>query len=86
MNGEDFPAPREGVLITHFLVVRAWGTVSNPADRPGSGDPLLHPRPRRPPHRGRAGYRHLRGLRRRGLDTASDRDNNQATFSFQSMW
>ena len=22
MNREDFPAPREGVIITHFLVVR----------------------------------------------------------------
>jgi lactoylglutathione lyase len=24
MNREDFPAPREGVIITHFLVVRDW--------------------------------------------------------------
>ena len=26
MNREDFPAPREGVIITHFLVVRDQDT------------------------------------------------------------
>lgn len=157
MNREDFPAPREGVIITHFLVVRdqdssrewyqsvfgaevvngrdpvmlkfhnswlilnvgggptddkpdvtleppgdpsrtsaflnlrvadiqqvyvelerAWGGVSNPAGRPGRGDPMLPARPRWAPHRGRAGYRHPRGPPRRGLDTATTSEAPQA--------
>ena len=147
MNREDFPAPREGAIVTHFLVVgdqdasrewyrdvfgakvvrerdpvilrfenswlilnvgggptddkpevtlqapsdprrtsaflnlrvadvqqayEEWSTRGAefliPPDRSGSGDPLLHPRPRRAPHRGRTVYRHSRDVGRRRLD------------------
>jgi hypothetical protein len=40
-----FPAPAEGILVTHFIVSR---------DKPRHRDPLLHARSGRPPDRSRS--------------------------------